>query len=624
MSEATIIPSVEKSTEETQTEVLKGAVISEEEIQKLGTKSLKEIVDLFEKLVDEGDIMEMNKQAEYIKATFYKVLKEEKIASGYMTMPDVEVSDNEEDGASVEELEEQQAEPLENENEESVNEISESEEVANPFIQIERAFKEIYAKYKKCRSQYFQKLEKERLENLEVRNRIIEDLKQLLEKSEDLNVTFPAFREIQNRWREAGPVPQANVKDIYDTYQHYVEKFYDYVKINNEFRDLDFKKNLEAKIALCEKAEALEQETNVVNAFAKLQKYHEEWKEYGPVAKEFREEIWERFKAATSRINKLHQQYFESLKVQQKENLAAKTLLCEKAEEIAARQKDDSSAWNIATKELEALQKEWRTIGFASKKDNQKIYDRFRASCDAFYEKKRIFYSEFKDQMTINLEKKIALCERAEAIKDSTDWKATAEALIALQKEWKEVGPVSRKKSDQVWARFRAACDYFFDRKEKSTMDPVQLENLNSKLDIIAQVEAYQGADETSAEDFNARWNSIGFVPFKEKEKIQKRFEEVMHEKFPEYKITSARAAARSNRGKSGRRGAAPVLTEREKLVQKYRKLESEIATYENNLGFFASSKNAEAFISSINSKIEKAKEELSSIAKKIEQIDNE
>ena len=624
MSEATIIPSVEKSTEETQTEVLKGAVISEEEIQKLGTKSLKEIVDLFEKLVDEGDIMEMNKQAEYIKATFYKVLKEEKIASGYMTMPDVEVSDNEEDGASVEELEEQQAEPLENENEESVNEISESEEVANPFIQIERAFKEIYAKYKKCRSQYFQKLEKERLENLEVRNRIIEDLKQLLEKSEDLNVTFPAFREIQNRWREAGPVPQANVKDIYDTYQHYVEKFYDYVKINNEFRDLDFKKNLEAKIALCEKAEALEQETNVVNAFAKLQKYHEEWKEYGPVAKEFREEIWERFKAATSRINKLHQQYFESLKVQQKENLAAKTLLCEKAEEIAARQKDDSSAWNIATKELEALQKEWRTIGFASKKDNQKIYDRFRASCDAFYEKKRIFYSEFKDQMTINLEKKIALCERAEAIKDSTDWKATAEALIALQKEWKEVGPVSRKKSDQVWARFRAACDYFFDRKEKSTMDPVQLENLNSKLDIIAQVEAYQGADETAAEDFNARWNSIGFVPFKEKEKIQKRFEEVMHEKFPEYKITSARAAARSSRGKSGRRGAAPVLTEREKLVQKYRKLESEIATYENNLGFFASSKNAEAFISSINSKIEKAKEELSSIAKKIEQIDNE
>lgn len=624
MSEATIIPSVEKSTEETQTEVLKGAVISEEEIQKLGTKSLKEIVDLFEKLVDEGDIMEMNKQAEYIKATFYKVLKEEKIASGYMTMPDVEVSDNEEDGASVEELEEQQAEPLENENEESVNEISESEEVANPFIQIERAFKEIYAKYKKCRSQYFQKLEKERLENLEVRNRIIEDLKQLLEKSEDLNVTFPAFREIQNRWREAGPVPQANVKDIYDTYQHYVEKFYDYVKINNEFRDLDFKKNLEAKIALCEKAEALEQETNVVNAFAKLQKYHEEWKEYGPVAKEFREEIWERFKAATSRINKLHQQYFESLKVQQKENLAAKTLLCEKAEEIAARQKDDSSAWNIATKELEALQKEWRTIGFASKKDNQKIYDRFRASCDAFYEKKRIFYSEFKDQMTINLEKKIALCERAEAIKDSTDWKATAEALIALQKEWKEVGPVSRKKSDQVWARFRAACDYFFDRKEKSTMDPVQLENLNSKLDIIAQVEAYQGADETSAEDFNARWNSIGFVPFKEKEKIQKRFEEVMHEKFPEYKITSARAAARSSRGKSGRRGAAPVLTEREKLVQKYRKLESEIATYENNLGFFASSKNAEAFISSINSKIEKAKEELSSIAKRIEQIDNE
>ena len=624
MSEATIIPSVEKSTEETQTEVLKGAVISEEEIQKLGTKSLKEIVDLFEKLVDEGDIMEMNKQAEYIKATFYKVLKEEKIASGYMTMPDVEVSDNEEDGASVEELEEQQAEPLENENEESVNEISESEEVANPFIQIERAFKEIYAKYKKCRSQYFQKLEKERLENLEVRNRIIEDLKQLLEKSEDLNVTFPAFREIQNRWREAGPVPQANVKDIYDTYQHYVEKFYDYVKINNEFRDLDFKKNLEAKIALCEKAEALEQETNVVNAFAKLQKYHEEWKEFGPVAKEFREEIWERFKAATSKINKLHQQYFESLKVQQKENLAAKTVLCEKAEEIAARQKDDSSAWNIATKELEALQKEWRTIGFASKKDNQKIYDRFRASCDAFYEKKRVFYSEFKDQMTVNLEKKIALCERAEAIKDSTDWKATAEALIALQKEWKEVGPVSRKKSDQVWARFRAACDYFFDRKEKNTMDPVQLENLNSKLDIIAQVEAYQGSDESAAEDFNARWNSIGFVPFKEKEKIQKRFEEVMHERFPEYKVSSARAAARSGRGKSGKRNAAPVLTEREKLVQKYRKLESEIATYENNLGFFASSKNADAFISSINSKIEQSKEELSSIAKRIEQIDNE
>ncbi len=556
MIEDTLNPSVEKSTTENPVEEvvevsateLRGAIVSEEELNHLADKTLKEILDTFENLVENGDIMELNRQAEYIKATFYKVLKEEKIAACVISPEEVAVEMP---------VAEESNQPVESEDqtEEPEVEISEESVVANPFIEVERAFKSLYNKYKTRRAVYFQNLEKERNENLEKKLALIDELKALTESTEDINKLFAQFRDIQKRDRELGPIPQARVKDVHDTYSHYVEKFYEFVKINNEFRDLDFKKNLEAKITLCEKAEALIEAAHIPEAFNQLQKLHEEWKELGPVAKEFREEIWDRFRAATSKINKLHQEFFEGIKSQQKDNLIAKTALCEKAEEIAAREIKDSNTWNTATKEFEAIQKEWRTIGFASKKDNQKIYDRFRAACDDFYNRKRDYYASFKEKMGSNLERKIALCEQAEALADSTDWKKTTDLLIALQKEWKEIGPVSRKKSDQIWTRFRAACDKFFKNKE---------------------------------ENFTEKRNS------------------------------------RSAKSARGGREINPLRAERERLIAKFRKLESEVATYENNLGFFANSKNADSLIAEINKKIDAAKSELAALEEKINSIDTQ
>lgn len=615
-------------------EEMHGAIISDEELKNLSSKSLKEIVEAFRNLVDNGDIMELNRQSEYIKATFYKVLKEEKIASGYHVQPGVSdyagVQEQEDLGdVAVDQPGAEESEPAAVEA--PVEENSPAEVSVNPFIEIERAFKELYARYKGRRAVYFQNLEKEKQANLDLKLQIIEELKNLVENTEDLSRSYPEFRNLQARWREAGPVPQARVKDIYETYQHYVEKFYDYVKINNELRDLDFKKNLEVKTALCERAEALEKSPNVVEAFAQLQKLHEEWKEYGPVAKEHREEIWDRFRAATSRINKMHQAYFENLKVQQKENLAAKTLLCERAEALSEKDIKDSNGWNSVTKEFEDIQKEWRKIGFASKKDNQKIYDRFRAACDKFYNRKREFYADFKEQMSGNMEKKIALCEQAEAVMDSTDWKKTTDYLISLQKQWKEVGPVSRKKSDQIWARFRAACDHFFDNKEKNFggIDPQYVDNLRTKQDIIDEIGAYVSSgdlreDERAARAFADRWNAVGFVPFKEKEKIQEAYRTAMSEKFPDFRVSAGGGRGKATRGGRGRVDASPARQERDRLLQKFRKLESEIATYENNIGFFASSKTADSLVKEFQKKIDAAKEELAALEEKIHQLDSQ
>ncbi len=377
-------------------------------------KGLKEIVDIFQTLLEGDDVQQLYKNAEVLKACFYKNLRKEKIAAGYQA-PVV-------DGTAGPEAE---AAPEDEAGESASEAVS-----VNPFAELERGFKELYGRYRAIRAKNTAEMEKQREENYTVKLGLIEELKALLEAKEDLKETFPAFRDIQNRWRAAGPVPQGKVKDLYDTYQHYVEMFYDYVKINKEFRDLDFKKNLEAKTELCEKAEALANEENVVEAFRMLQKYHEEWKELGPVDKENRESIWDRFRAATSVVNKRHQAYFESMKGNQQENLEAKTALCEKVEALLGQEIKDSGTWNRLSKEIEEIQKEWRTIGFASKKDNQKIYDRFRKACNDFFAKKKAFYSGYKDQMQENLEKKIALCEEAEALSASEAWKETSEKLI--------------------------------------------------------------------------------------------------------------------------------------------------------------------------------------------------
>lgn len=570
--------------------------------------TLAELVNAFEQLLGNADRMKMSKEAEAIKSAFYRTLLKEKAQAGLS-------ADTPQDDLS-EEVADENALPSETEASSAEESISE-----NPFAEIERGFKSLYNQYRKERAEYNRQIEKEREENLAKKQAVIEDLKALLEKQEDVNATFPAFREIQNRWRAVGPVPPQNFRNINETYQLYVEQFYDMVKINRELRDLDFKKNLEVKERFCQEAEALAENPNIIEAFRELQKLHEQWKEYGPVAKEFREQIWERFKAATAVINKKYQAHFEDQKVQQAENLAKKTLLCEKVEEIASREVTESNQWNTFSKEIEDIQKEWKTIGFASKKENQKIYDRFRAACDDFYGRKRDFYSEYKDNMNANLEKKIALCVEAEALKSSTDWKKTTDRFINLQKQWKEIGAVPRKKSEQLWKRFRAACDEFFAERDKNAKPENDFYgNLKAKQHIIAEISEYQltgneAEDMEAMKDFAERFQAIGFVPFKEKDKIAQAYKEAVQQKFPSYLKASR---------KGGRPAQKSPRSEKERLIQKYNALEQDIVTYENNIGFFAMSKNAAPLIKQMQDRIANAKEELSALAAQIRQISEE
>ena len=554
-------------------------------------KNLAELVKAFEELVQNEERMKMSKEAEAIKAAFYKRLLKEKADAGYNVTESVETVDKE-----------------------NVEAEAEAETADNPFAEIEKGFKELYNSYRKERAEFNRQLEKERENNLALKEAVIADLKALLEKQEDVNATFPEFREIQNRWRTIGPVPAQNYRNINETYQLYVEQFYDMVKINRELRDLDFKKNLEAKEQFCAMAEKLAENPNVIEAFKELQKLHEQWKEFGPVAKEFRDSVWERFKAATSVVNKKYQAFFEGVKEQQAENLQKKTVLCEKVEEIAEREVASSNEWNSFSKEIEEIQKEWKTIGFASRKENQKIYDRFRAACDKFYGRKREFYNEYKDSINVNLEKKISLCEAAEQLKTSTEWKKATDQFINLQKQWKEIGAVPRKKSEQLWKRFRAACDEFFAERDKNAKPENDFYgNLKAKQRLVEEIKAYvlsgdEAADREAMQNFQKRWQEIGFVPFKEKDKIAAAYKEALNAAFPGI------GRGGNRRGRAGK----PQLTEKERLIQKYNQLEQDIVTYENNIGFFSMSKNSEPLIKQMNDRISEAKKELNALAEQI------
>ena len=558
----------------------------------LGNLSLAELSDLFDKLSQADDRMKRYKEAEAIKSAFYKRLSKEKAEAGL--------------GAKVDE-------PSSREDVvEEVAPVTQTLEVKdNPFEAMETAFKGVYANYKKERAEYNRQQDAQREDNFAKKQAVIEDLKNLVEKQEDVNFTFPAFRELQNRWREIGPVPATKFRDLNDTYQFYVEKFYDMVKINRDLRDLDFKKNLEAKEAFCQAAEKLSENENVVEAFRELQKLHEQWKEFGPVAKEFRDSIWDRFKAATAVINKKYQAYFEGQKEKQQENLAEKTKLCEQVEAIAGKEVKSSNEWNTLSTEIEEIQKTWRTIGFATRKENQKIYDRFRAACDNFFTRKREYYSQFKDSMNENMEKKLSLIEQAEALKDSKEWKKTTEALIALQKQWKEIGAVPRKKSEQLWKRFRAACDEFFNERDKNAKSENDFYgNLKAKKALVEEINEYAlsgdaAADREAARAFADRWQGIGFVPFKEKDAIQASYTEAMKAKFPDFSPRGPRQGG-GNAGRGG--GSRKPLSEKDRLVQQYNKLQQDIDTYENNIGFFSSSKNS-APLKDLEAKIRKAEE---------------
>ena len=490
-------------------------------------------------------------------------------------------------------------------------------------------FKELYNIYRTKRDAATALSDKEKEENYAAKLAVIEELKQLVDSEEALNTTFTKFHELQARWRSIGQVPQARVSDLYETYNLHVENFYDYVKINKELRDLDWKRNLEAKSALCEQAEALTEAAAVVEAFHKLQKLHEEWREIGPVSFEYKEMLWERFKAASTIINRRHQEHFENIKNEQVQNFERKSALCEEVEGFITNVPTSHKAWNKVSERLLAIQAEWRTIGFAPKKDNNKVYDRFRAACDKFFETKHAFYAEAKDDMAKNLEAKTALCERAEAIAEREDWAKATEELLAIQAEWKKTGAVSRKYADTIWKRFRAACDKFFERKSQhySSIDNAYAANLAAKQALLEEMQQATVKSFDEIKEFQRRWSEIGFVPIRNKEELQKQYKSVLDKLFAtvrgadrEQQMNRFRDRINSMRNN----GDKHLRSEREKLYNRVKQLEQEIQTLENNIGFFTKSKGAEAMIASVNDKIARARQDMAQAIERIKIIDSQ
>ncbi len=499
----------------------------------------------------------------------------------------------------------------------------------------ESEIKEQLKRYRDLKSEFNKTQDDQKHHNLEEKYKIIEEIKELTNNKESINRTFQEFRELQKRWRSLGPVPQQNVKDLWDTYHHHVEAFYDYIRINQELRDLDLKKNLESKIHLCERAEELLLESNVVEAFRILQDLHDQWREIGPVPAEMRIEIWNRFKEATSKINRKHQEHFVDLKTEQKKNLDTKNALCEKAEELCNTEINSNKDWTNKSHELMELQKVWKSIGFAPKKDNAKIYKRFRDACDTFFNRKREFYGVFKEEQNNNLQLKIDLCIQAESLRDSNEWRKTTEELIALQQRWKEIGPVHHKQSEKVWKRFRSACDTFFERKSKhfSEIDSSFGSNLQKKLELIKQIEEFQiteNAEDSlkNLNDFQRQWAEIGFVPLKDKDEIQEKYREAVNKKFDALRIDDSHRNLLKFKTKledflEKPNGMQRVRQEREKYITRLKQLESDIVLWENNIGFFARSRNAESVIRDVESKIENTKKDIELLNRKISMIDD-
>lgn len=499
----------------------------------------------------------------------------------------------------------------------------------------EQKFKELVSAIKEKRTEIAKAAEQLKEENLEKKNRIIEKIKEFISSGEDVNKYYNEFKQLRQEWNDIKLIPQEKATELWKNYQLYVERFYDLLKINNEFRTYDFKKNLELKTALCEAAEKLEEEPDVVSAFYQLQNLHHEFREIGPVAPEMREEIWGRFKKVSTVINKKHQQHFEELKAKEQGNYEAKQAICEKIESIDCTALKTFADWDEKTNEVIALQSEWKTIGFAPQKLNVKIFERFRAACDAFFKAKSEFYKTIKTEKNENLQRKIALAERAEALKDSTDWKKTTEELTRLQKEWKTIGSVSKKYSDAVWNRFISACDYFFEQKKNMFAGQKSEEqaNLAAKQELIEQIESIpEDADPAEAlktvKELQEKWNSIGFVPFKEKDKIYKRFiasvdkwydsyrQGVSDRRISAFKDNIDRIASKDGNAVNG------LYRERDKVVKMYESMKSELATYENNMSFLNVSSKNSSFMQEINKKIEKLKSDIKLAEEKLAAID--
>lgn len=498
---------------------------------------------------------------------------------------------------------------------------------------VEEEFKNIMSVIKEKRSALTAELEKQKEMNLQIKLSIIEELKELVESPDDANKSYTEFKKLQQQWNEVKLVPQAKVNELWKNYQLYVEKFYDLLKLNNEFREYDFKKNLEIKTHLCEAAEKLADEADVVSAFHQLQKLHQEFRDTGPVAKELRDEIWARFKVASTAVNRRHQQHFEALKEVEQHNLDQKTVICEIIETIDYKELTNFASWESKTQEVIALQNKWKTIGFAPQKMNVKIFERFRKACDEFFHKKGEFFKTLKEGMNENLEKKRALCEKAEALKDSTDWKTTADELTKLQKEWKTIGPVAKKYSDAVWKRFISACDYFFEQKNKATSSQrsVEQENLEKKKAIIEKLNAIDDQMDTEetiqlVRNLMKEWNGIGHVPFKEKDRIYKQYHSQVDKLFERFNISASNKKLSNFKStiSSIQEGSPQALyREREKLVRAFDNMKNDLQTYENNLGFLTtSSKKGNSLLTEINRKVEKLKADIELVKEKIKMVD--
>ncbi len=563
--------------------------------------SMEDLVSSLNILVHDRPVQSIKNDLEQIKSNFYKKLKLALIKKKEAFLND---GGKDEDFAPV-------ADPL------------------------EEKLKDLLNLYKREKSAYNHQIELEKQANLEEKYRIIENIKGLINKEESINKTFQEFRDLQHRWKSIGMVPQAKLKDLWENYHYHVEKFYDYIKINKELRDLDLRKNLESKMALCEKAEKLLEESNVVSAFRTLQKYHEQWREIGPVPHESKEIIWERFRSLTSLINKKHQKHFEDIKASLKKNLELKTALCEKVEAILQEEINSNRDWEKKSNEIVEIQKEWKTIGFAPKKHNTLIYERFRKVCDDFFNKRRAFYAENKEIQQHNLQLKTELCEKAEEVLTSEDWRRTTDYLIDLQKKWKEIGPVPRRYSDKIWKRFRSACDTFFNRKSEyfSNIDQKYDENLKLKKELLEKIRSFEKSDNLDdnfarLKEFQHQWSEIGFVPIKKKDEIMQQYRQAVDHFYDSLKLDEARKSLLRYKNKLEDMDTAPnfrrkLYAEREKFINRLKTLESDIVTWENNIGFFAKSASSNPMIEEVTRKIENAKKNLKILKEKIKMIDD-
>jgi len=557
-----------------------------------------ELVELLKALIDK-EIQEVKDEIEQIKQWFYKKLK------------------------------------AENEEHKKVFVESGGEEADFKSLkdELEDVLKALLADFKAKKATHSARIEQEKENNLLQKQHILEQMKALTETTNDVSSHIGEFKDLQQKWKTVGAVPSAHTTDLWKQYNQLQEKFWDLIKINNELREYDFKKNLELKIVLCEAAERLREEKNIVAAARQIQKLHEEWREIGPVARDMREKIWNRFKEITSEINRKHQAHFTDLRQGEEENLTAKIALCEKLEAFDTSELKSYNAWDKAAEEIKKLQEEWRKIGFAPRKENQVLFDRYRKACNEFFDKKTAYYKEAKSEMTENLEKKKALCEQAEALKDSTEWKEVSEKLMKLQRQWKEIGHVQKKHSDEIWKRFIVACDHFFEQKNKNVSNhrSEEQENLKAKQEIIVKITNLDVSIPEKAheilKELIGEFRKIGHVPFKEKDKIHKAYRKAVDKLFDALNIDEANRRLESFKGNLDdmiNKGEKKLYHEREKMVRAYERLKSEIATYENNFGFFTStSKKANSMLKEMERKIEGLKEEAKLIEQKIRLIDD-